>query len=134
MSDSTGKLNKDYRWRITAAVTFAFALIGLVVGSSIDTQHPDDRLADIVIPTLAHSTLGLLTGYLAALVVYRRLKWFDALAGLAIPPLLVIGYITSKSGDSRTGQLLGFTALGLGLFLVLRFVYITKHEAKSNAI
>ena len=36
----------NYRWHITIGCAVVFALVGLGIGWSIDTKHPDDRIAD----------------------------------------------------------------------------------------
>ena len=121
----------DYRWRITIGCAVVFAVIGLGVGWSIDTKHPDDRVADLMIPTLIFFTAGLLIGYVSSLVIYERFTWFDALASFAVPPLCFFGFLSAKSGNWMTGQAYGYTALGIVALLVLRFALTSQQQGDS---
>ena len=111
----------NYRWQITIGCAVVSALIGLGIGWSIDTKHPDDRIADLMIPTLIFLTAGLLVGYVTSLVIYKRFTLLDALAALSVPPLCFFGFLSAKSGNWTTGQMLGYTALAIVAFLVFRF-------------
>ena len=124
----------NYRWHITIGCAVAFALIGLGIGWSIDTKHPDDRIADLMIPTLIFLTAGLLVGYVTSLVLYKRFTWLDALAALSVPPLCFFGFLSAKSGDWTTGQTLGYTALAIVTFLVFRFWMTSQPQTDSNLV
>lgn len=132
MSESKKNPIPNYRWHITIVFAIVFAMIGFGIGWSIDTQHPDDRLADILIPTFVFLTAGLLIGYVASLVLYKRFNWFDALVSFAIPPLCFFGFLLAKSGDWTTGRMLGYVALGLVAFLVWRFWQTSRQHVQSD--
>ena len=132
MSDLKKTPNPKYRWHITIVSAIMFAMIGFGIGWSIDTKHPDDRLADILIPTLIFLTAGLLIGYVTSLVLYRRFNWFDAIVSLTIPPMCFFGYLFAKSGDRTTGRLSGYVALSLVTFLVWRFMHSSRHHVQSD--
>ena len=131
MMNSTDNNRPSYRWRITIGCTAVFALVGFALGWSIDTKHPDDRLADLMIPTLIFMTAGLLIGYVVSLVLYKRFTWFDAVASIAVPPICFFGFLIAKSGNRITGLIFGFSALAIVGFLVLRFMQTS--QAKRDA-
>ena len=133
MQNLTDNQKANYRWHITIGCSVVFALIGLGIGWSIDTKHPDDRIADLMIPTLIFLTAGMLVGYVSSLVFYKRFTWFDALAAISVPLLCFFGFLSAKSGNWTTGQLLGYTALAIVTFLVFRF-WMTSEQTDSNPV
>jgi len=119
----------NYRWHITIGCAVVFALVGLGIGWSIDTKHPDDRIADLMIPTLIFLAAGLLVGYVTSLVIYKRFTWLDAFAAFSVPPLCFFGFLSAKPGNWTTGQMLGYTALVFVAFLVFRFWMTSERQA-----
>ena len=126
MANTGHNPNTNYRWYITFGFTIVFVLIGFAIGWSTETQHPDDRLADILFPTSLFLTAGFLVGYFTSLVMCRRFRWIDAVAGYAILPLCFVGFYLTKSGERFAGGLFGYSALGLILFLVVRFALTAR--------
>ena len=134
MANSTDNREFNCRWPITIGCAVVFALIGLAIGWSIDTKHPDDRTADLMIPTLIFLTAGLLIGYVSSLVIYKRLTWFDALAAFSVPPICFFGFLSAKSGNWTTGQSFGYTAVAIVAFLVFRFYQTSQQLTDSNEL
>jgi hypothetical protein len=122
----------NYRWRISIAFSVVFALIGFGIGWSIDTKHPDNRLADILIPTSIFLTAGLLIGYVTSGILYKRFSWFDATAILALPPTCFFGFVFAKSGNWTVGRFLGYVALGFMAFLVWRLLQVSHLHRQTN--
>jgi len=125
--------NPKYRWHITAGFAIVFGLFGLVIGFSIDTQHPNYRAADILIPTMALSIFGVLTGYVFALVYYRKFTWFDGIVSLTIPFLTIYGFWLGKSGNLIGFRRSNVIVLIMIAYLVVRYLITDRKHAKTEA-
>lgn len=119
--------NPKCRWQITAGFAILLGIIGFVLGCSIDTKNPDDRMVDILIPTMALSTIGALIGYVSALIYYRRFRWFDSLVSLAIPFLGIFGFWIGKSGNLTAFRVCNVAVFIMIGYLVIRY-WITKDK------
>jgi hypothetical protein len=125
--------NPKYRWCITAAFSVTLGLIGLCIGFSIDTQHPDDRVADLLLPTVALSILGALIGYVFALVYYRKFTWFDGFVSLTIPFLAIYGFWLGKSGNLTGFKRSNVVILGMLTYLIVRCLITSRKHIKTEA-
>lgn len=121
MTDSKPYPQPKLKWRITIGLAAAFAAIGLIFSCSIPTTHPGDRLVNIAIITTIFFTTGLLIGYVASLVYYKRFHWTDACVSITLPLILLIGFWFAKSGDRTTAGTFGWIAFSFLVFLVYRF-------------
>jgi len=134
ITETAPSRNPKYRWHFPIGFAIVFSIVGLALGWSIDTNHPDDRLADIFIPTLAFLTIGFQLGYTISLVIHRRFNWFDAVASFALLPMLLAGFVFAKSGDWTTGRAFGYASLGVLVFLIARFIYASNKPLKSSNV
>ena len=135
MKDTT-KLVADsvarYRIPVTLATAAILGIVGLIIGWSIPTKHPDDRLADILIPTLGLAVLGALIGYIVSSVYYRRMSAVDAFVCFAIPVYTFIGFVFGKSGDLFRYRVLSYGAMAMIAYLGLRVCHSQMSNRKTK--
>ena len=121
-----------YRIHLTLATAVILGTVGLMIGWSIPTTHPDDRLADIFIPTLGLAILGALFGYIISSVYYRRMSAVDAFVCFAIPVFTFIGFFFGKSGDLFRYRVLSYGALTMVAYLGFRVYHSQMSKNKPT--
>jgi len=109
-----------YRIHVTLATAAILGTVGFMIGWSIPTAHQDDRLADILFPTLGLAVFGALLGYTISSVYYRRMSAVDAFVCFAIPIFTFLGLLFAKSGDLFRHRVSLTGALAMIAYLVLR--------------
>ena len=134
MKDTTKPVadsNARYRIHVTFATAVILGIAGFAIGWSIPTRHPDDRLADVLLPASGLTVLGALLGYVISSVYYRRLSAVDAFACIAIPVFTFSGFFLGKSGDWFRYRVLSFGAFAMLAYLGLR-VYLSQMSKRNH--
>ncbi len=120
-----------YRIHVTFATAAVFGAAGLVVAWLKPPQHPDDRLADLLIASLGLAVIGTLLGYVVSSVYYRRMSTVDAFVCVAIPVYSFFGFVFVKSGDWFRYRFLSYGVLAMIAYLGLRVCY--RHTSRHTA-